>query len=116
MSDIRTMSSMSPVNGLLDAVYQLNGNALGLHGLKNAAHGVVSDEGGAIGPWEEAKDLLQAGAKGGDGHISAADEAVAGGNDGANSGGLTLGGEVVANEARQSGSEHDEKENVQQYH
>ena len=75
---------------------------------------MVAQEAGAVGAGEEGQHLLQSGAEVGDGHVGAADETVAGADDGADSRSLPVRGEPEVDAGGERRAEHGQQEHIQQ--
>ena len=80
------------IHAVLHAFQRFVREAEIFHFPENSAHHVVFDERRSVGAGEEGKDSLKPGGKAGNGHVRAADEAVACTDDGAYGGSLPGGG------------------------
>lgn len=81
---------------------------------KYTTHGVITDEGCAIGAGQKAYDPLQSLGKLGYRHISTADKAVAGADDGTHSGDLPLAGQEETDDTGKSRTKHHQQKYIQQ--
>ena len=102
------------VHGILDRYNHFGRNTVVLHFCQRATHGVVTHQGGAVGSREEGDDLLQAFGEGGDGHIRAADKAVACTDDGANGRNLSLRRKEKVDHRGQGCAEADQQHHIGQ--
>ena len=94
-------------------VHDLFRNAGREHFFKDAAESVRAHDGRRVRAWEKGDDGLHRFREGGDGHIRAADEAVAGADDRTDGGTLTLRRQRQANECGERRAEVDEEKDVQ---